>query len=429
MDVLLRQLNKPHLKQADISPLIEHVSSFDFVDVKKAGDSFEGRPIHLLSMGNGKTKIFMWSQMHGDEATATASVFDFIAMLETIPNWEKTYQIHIIPMVNPDGAERCTRQNAQAIDINRDAVALQSPEARLLRSTFDDIQPDIALNLHDQCPYYQVGKSGYPATMAFLAPTVDVEKTIPPTRKIAMGLIAKMLNAISPEIPNCIGRYDDTFSPRSFGDCFASLGASTILIESGAAANDPNRQIARRMNLLAMRQTIEHYPSLALQENIDNEMEVYFALPEIKAKTISSLLIENLQFAGTTSYQASVSIKQTTRWSGQFYIDAVGDLSNLGGLINFDASELTFEAGQVHSLEDHTVITDNNLQDWLKQGVIQFQGNDGLLDNQSSFTLLCNEPLSSSENALILNAPAYFLMRKDDAIVAAVLNGKLLVLE
>ncbi len=429
MEELLKQLNKPHLRLADILPLIQDAETLPYVEVEQKGTSFEGRPIYLMTMGGGKTKLFMWTQMHGDEATATASVFDLISSLESFPNWYRTYTIYIMPMVNPDGAERCTRHNAQSIDINRDAIALQSPEAKLLRKTFDEIQPDIGLNLHDQCPYYQVGKTGYPSTMAFLAPTTDVEKSITPARTIAIGLVAKMVDAISTHIPNCIGRYDDTFSPRSFGDSFASLGASTILVESGAAPNDPNRQIARKMNLIAIHQTIEHYPSLALQEEMTSEIDAYFAIPENKAKTVSSLLINNLHFIGETSYQASISIKQKTRWCNQFYIDAVGDLSTMAGLSSFDASALTFDAGKVHQLSSYTKITDDSLRDWLQQGVIQFQGENALLDNQSSYTLFYNQPISANENALVLNAPAYFLMRKGDSVVAAVLNGQLIMLD
>ena len=40
----------------------------------------------------------------------------------------------MVPMLNPDGAERFQRRNAQGIDINRDALLLQSPEGLRSRS-------------------------------------------------------------------------------------------------------------------------------------------------------------------------------------------------------------------------------------------------------------------------------------------------------
>ena len=44
-------------------------------------------------------------------------------------------------MLNPDGAEKFTRENAQQIDINRDAVAQQTPEGKLLYELKNKINP------------------------------------------------------------------------------------------------------------------------------------------------------------------------------------------------------------------------------------------------------------------------------------------------
>ena len=38
--------------------------------------------------------------------------------------------LYIVPMLNPDGAARFQRRNAQQIDVNRDALSLQTPEGR-----------------------------------------------------------------------------------------------------------------------------------------------------------------------------------------------------------------------------------------------------------------------------------------------------------
>ena len=49
-------------------------------------------------------------------------------------------------MLNPDGAERFQRRNAQSIDINRDALRLQTPEGRTLKAVRDRFQPRIGFN-------------------------------------------------------------------------------------------------------------------------------------------------------------------------------------------------------------------------------------------------------------------------------------------
>ena len=52
-----------------------------------------------------------------------------------------TLTLHVVPMLNPDGAERFQRRNAQSIDINRDALRLQTPEGRALKALRDRLQP------------------------------------------------------------------------------------------------------------------------------------------------------------------------------------------------------------------------------------------------------------------------------------------------
>ena len=50
--------------------------------LKKVGQSVEGRSLNMLSFGTGETRLLLWSQMHGDEPTATAAllaIFNFLA--------------------------------------------------------------------------------------------------------------------------------------------------------------------------------------------------------------------------------------------------------------------------------------------------------------------------------------------------------------
>ena len=49
--------------------------------VKHVGNSVQERPIYTYQIGTGKTKIFLWSQMHGNESTTTKALLDFINLL------------------------------------------------------------------------------------------------------------------------------------------------------------------------------------------------------------------------------------------------------------------------------------------------------------------------------------------------------------
>ncbi len=443
ISALLSSLNKSHLTHSDISPLIEMLKHEPQVNVQLIGHSFEQRPIHLLTLGDGPIVIFGWTQMHGNEATATAAVFDLIDELLNSPeqglqNWTAHFTLHILPMLNPDGAQRCIRQNAQAIDINRDANELQSPEGKLLMEMAKQLAPDIGFNLHDQSPYYQCGTSGNPATIAFLAPAFDYEKTINPSRERAMKIITHMTKALQAHIPNAIARYNDTYSARSFGDNIAGLGVSTILIEAGAAVNDPDRQIARKMNVLAIKQAMLYLlDEEALCKAKANSIDNYFAIPENIAETLSSLVIRNLSFATDIqhSYTTGVSIKQTARYSQVFVIDYIGDLGIQAGLNEYDANGLCYKQGKTFNVTENTQLTNHDYIALLKQGYLYIDDPDQLLVNLSDYDLCYQQLALGNHNAFVLQQPAFCLFTKADnkpseeanpIIAGAMLNGQLL---
>ena len=251
-------LDLPQIRRKNIEPLLAKLAEDKRVKIDEVGRSFQDRPINAITVGHGEIKVMAWTQMHGDEPTATASVFDLLDILlsdqgpfdfETL---QKSFTLKIIPMLNPDGAEQETRVNAQGIDINRDAMALDTLESQVLMNAAKAFQPLVGFNLHDQSPFYSAGDTANHATMAFLAPAFDEEKSIDEPRRRAMQLIALMSDAISNHIPNKIARYNDAFAAHCFGDNLAGLGISTILIESGEHPDDANRQIARKLNVVSM---------------------------------------------------------------------------------------------------------------------------------------------------------------------------------
>src|SRR5690606_30414399 len=68
------------VKHADLQPLIQkHATAFQ---VEKLGESVDGRSVSSMDWGKGKTKVMLWSQMHGNESTATMALFDLFNFLE-----------------------------------------------------------------------------------------------------------------------------------------------------------------------------------------------------------------------------------------------------------------------------------------------------------------------------------------------------------
>jgi hypothetical protein len=250
----------PLMRHPDVVAAIQHAqqSAPDLFQVEQIGSSVEGRSINHLWFGHGALKVLLWSQMHGDEPSATAALFDLLGYVRrhrSEPNVQQlldTLEIHIVPMLNPDGAERFQRRNAQGLDVNRDALLLQSPEGSALKALRDRLNPPIGFNLHNQNWRTAVGKTGQPATISLLAVSFDEERHDNAGRVLAKKVCATIREALEPLVPGKIGRYDDAFEVRAFGDNLTKWGTSVVLIETGAYPGpDPDRMLVR-LNFVAL---------------------------------------------------------------------------------------------------------------------------------------------------------------------------------
>lgn len=226
--------------------------------VTPVGTSIQGRELRAVTFGSGPTRVLLWSQMHGDETTASMSLADiFHYLADTEPDEARTriaeaLTVTFIPMLNPDGAERFQRHNAVGVDVNRDARNLQTPEGRTLKSVRDSINPDFGFNLHDQNARTRAGPTGRQVAIALLAPAIDESRAYNDVRSRARLVAATMADGLQQEIPGLLARYDDSFNPRAFGDLMQQWGTSTVLIEAGAMADDPQKQRLRTLNAAAI---------------------------------------------------------------------------------------------------------------------------------------------------------------------------------
>ena len=55
----------------------------EFCAHKQVGISYAQRPIHQYQWGEGPTRVLLWSQMHGNEATTTRALLQFFDYLNT----------------------------------------------------------------------------------------------------------------------------------------------------------------------------------------------------------------------------------------------------------------------------------------------------------------------------------------------------------
>ncbi|MFP9114387.1 M14 metallopeptidase family protein [Flavobacterium sp. RHBU_3] len=244
-----------YITNENIEPLLEKFKSHFKVGIE--GYSTEGLPVYNIIAGNGNTRVFIWSQMHGNESTTTKAVFDFLNFLISDDSVAKAFldrfTFYILPIVNPDGARLYTRENANKVDLNRDSLNLTQIESKNLRAAFEKFQPDYCYNMHDQRTIFGVGEGlPKPATVSFLAPSYNEEREINNVRQKAIDIITVMNDTLQQYIPGQVGRFDDSFNINCIGDMFQHLGVPTILFEAGHYPGDYEREITRKFIFFAL---------------------------------------------------------------------------------------------------------------------------------------------------------------------------------
>ena len=284
------RLSGRYITAQKISPLLSNLP--EFCKLNLLGYSAQKRPIHSVEMGTGKRRVLMWSQMHGNESTTTKSVFDLILAIndQTVTSLENIlYEltICIVPIVNPDGAAVYTRNNANDIDLNRDAQRQSQPESRILKELFDDFKPDVCFNLHGQRTIYGFEATGKASVLSFLSPSADKERSVTLSRKRSMSIITAIHNSLHTLLPGQIGRYDDGFNLNCVGDTFQNLKVPTVLFEAGHVPNDYSREQCRQYVFLSLVSALQ-----AVVSETVHSINQYVDIPEHQ-KCYCDVIIRN----------------------------------------------------------------------------------------------------------------------------------------
>ncbi|CAH0996395.1 hypothetical protein EMA8858_02527 [Emticicia aquatica] len=335
-------------KHKDIVPLIEKLP----FDVQPVGHSFEERTIYQIKLGNGQTKILLWSQMHGDEATATMALMDIFKFFQAKNDEFDALRtkilanctLYFVPMLNPDGAERFQRRTATGIDMNRDALRFETPEGKLLKKLQDELRPEFSFNLHDQGTKYSAGMSEKQATISFLATPYNFPQEWNLNRTRAMQVICGMNETLQKFIPGHIGKWNDAHEPRAFGDNISKWGSSLILIESGGYKDDIEKQVIRKLNFVAILTGLQ---SVAEQSYGKYQLNNYESIPN-NERFLFDLLIRNAEFVqnGKTIIKdiginlSEKNINNATDFVFSSVIEDLGDLSTFWGIKEIDAKGL-----------------------------------------------------------------------------------------
>ena len=163
----------------EVVQLVERAAALsDRVHATSFGTTVEGRPLPLVVVGDvpdarpasvmsaGRIRIWLQANIHGGEVCGKEAL---LMLLRALVNgrhaeWRSSLILLISPIYNADGNERMaldnrpyqlgpvggmgTRRNVQGLDLNRDHMKLESPEARALVRAYTDYDPHVVIDLH-----------------------------------------------------------------------------------------------------------------------------------------------------------------------------------------------------------------------------------------------------------------------------------------
>lgn len=420
-------------KHADLQPLIEkHANSFK---VEELGKSVEGKSISSLDWGNGPTKVMLWSQMHGNESTATMALFDLFNFLEASGDGfdelrttlKENLHIKFIPMINPDGSDKFQRRNALDIDLNRDAISQISPEAIILKGARDSFEPEFGFNLHDQQIYYNVVNTPQQVTISVLAPGYNYERDVNDVRAKAMQIIVGMDKVLQQVIPNGVGKYDDSFEPRAFGDNIQKWGTSTILIESGGYVGDPEKQYIRKLNFLIILNALEQIATKGYEQFTT---EQYFAIPDNDLQMVDLKIEEmNVEVEGKT-FPVDLSIRRNETNAGDSYyvtgsVVDLGDMQVYFGFEEKDATGLNYQEGKVYetTFDDISDISSEKAYELLNQGFLAVKVKNGEAGDLHNLPILVLKSTNTFPAGWKTGSKPNFYLSDGTNLKFAIVNG------
>ena len=342
------RIKKRRFDESTWQELIDRWAESPHLQIRTVGETYEKRPIHEVRFGEGPIQIIAWSQMHGDEATATMALCDIFNFINSNnPEFDKIREIlhqnlsiSIIPYLNADGAARWTRETALGIDMNRDALHQYSQEAKLLSAWADEIQPQFAFNLHDQNRLYSVGNSAHQTHIAFLATAGDETGTWTESR-LRAGKLANRLTRFTEEIiPNKVAKWSDEYNARAFGDTFQKRGYGLLLLESGGAGWDLEKQSLRQLTAAIL---LDSFYCIATNEYVNENLYAYQALATNERQLFDIKLKQApLEASGQIRADIGINLKETgsnkTDITYSWTIEEIGDLTYMHALNELDAS-------------------------------------------------------------------------------------------
>ncbi|QXL83135.1 M14 family metallocarboxypeptidase [Comamonas sp. NLF-1-9] len=131
------------------------------VELLRAGRTQNGLPLLALALGdardgktlasNGRPTVLLVGQQHGDEPASSEALLVIARELSQglLAPMLQRINVVIVARANPDGADAGAHTSADATDLDRDHLALQTPEARAIARLVRDYRPAVVADVHE----------------------------------------------------------------------------------------------------------------------------------------------------------------------------------------------------------------------------------------------------------------------------------------
>jgi protein MpaA len=119
------------------------------------GHSVQGRPLRAVELGDPSSarRVLVVGCIHGDECAG-------LAVVGLLRRSQPSFDLWLVPNLNPDGLAAHTRANAHGVDLNRNFPSqwqaaggggprpFSEPETRAIRALIARLKPDLTIWLH-----------------------------------------------------------------------------------------------------------------------------------------------------------------------------------------------------------------------------------------------------------------------------------------
>jgi len=235
------------ITSVQVQEWVDTLATLPYVALSDIGQSREGRPLHLLKIGNADDQkmIFVMTRQHPPEVTGHLAMEAFVEAIASddpiAVAFRQQYNTYVVPFANPDGVDNGHwRHSAGGIDMNRDWANVNQPEVAAIQAFMEGKVADSGGKFYFGVDFHSTWE--------------DIYYSISPELKGNMpGLVPAMIEAMGKELsltPNIRPNKMDRPAINSSRYFFQKFGAEALTYEIGD--NTPRDLLKRKGEVSAL---------------------------------------------------------------------------------------------------------------------------------------------------------------------------------